>query len=328
MGENSAIEWTDHTFNPWIGCEKVSAGCKNCYAERDTANRVSTYRGLPLWGTESTRQRTSVANWRKPRAWNKKAAYDNWHRGAALGVVPSVRPRVFCASLADIFEDHKSLPPWRADLWKLIEETPELDWLLLTKRPQNVRRMVPLAWLTNWPKHVVTGASVENQAALVSRVPELVRIQGRHFLSCEPILGGLDFWLERGLLRGIDWVIVGGESGPGARPMHPDWVRHIRNQCDAAKVPFFFKQWGEYQPVAQMAHTLDMLRELHSPRGTHARATLLDYNGRVLESDKDCELAHVHGAFPVSLHYRVGKKAAGRLLDGRIWDELPREVGR
>lgn len=317
MGE-TAIEWADYTFNPWIGCEKVSAGCKHCYAERDTSNRVSTARGLPLWGPSSTRRRTSEANWREPLLWNKqaKALRAICEREA----IPFVRPRVFCASLADVFEDRPELATWRTDLFNLIERCDELDWLLVTKRPENVREMVPFLWsgsndfarsVGTWPKHVWLGTTVEDRKALtriddLRNAPAVVR-----FLSIEPLLedlGTLD-------LRGISWVIVGGESGPKARPMLPAWVRSIRGQCRAAGVPFFFKQWGEWSPIMPSAYRREDVA-LWNERTDKSWVYLRD-----LELDRrEAWDEHEHGDVRM---YKVGKKAAGRTLDERTWDEVP-----
>lgn len=240
MAENSGIEWTHHTFNPWTGCTAVSPACDNCYAE-GWAKRS----GHVQWGPHGERRRTKT--WGNPVKWNRQA------EGAAE------RPRVFCASLADVFDNHRSiLPEWRADLWKLIEDTPNLDWLLLTKRPQNIMKMVPGEWMIDgFPSHVWMGATVENQAEADRRIPQLLSVPARvRFLSCEPLLGPLNISSiprlhgEVGFMRPLDgrfnrihWVIAGGESGPGFRPANPDWFRSLRDQCAGAGVPFLFKQW-------------------------------------------------------------------------------------
>lgn len=354
MGEESKIEWTTHTFNPWIGCTKVSAGCKHCYAERDTSNRVSTARGLPLWGPGSTRRRTSAANWKQPLAWNKKARQGRiWHEGARSEFVadplpPWDRPRVFCASLADVFEGGRSeLDAMRVNLWVLIEQCDELDWLLLTKRPENVLAMVPARWLEpgKWPRHVWLGTTVENQAMADERIPRLLRIPAPVlFLSIEPLLGQVtltdmkipgtgwscnpllvdDERVDAGRMRHIDWVIVGGESGPVARPMHPDWVRSIRDQCQAAGVPFFFKQWGEFA-YDQRTFTSSRLWEIKGQgwlAGTGA--VLVAKDGTLPRNGGMIYKAEVDGLFPLAIAYKDGKKKAGRELDGRTWDEVPR----
>lgn len=230
MAENSKIEWTTHTFNPWIGCTKVSGACDFCYAEawdfRFGGNR---------WGPHAPRTRTKT--WGNPVKWNRAA------EGAPE------RPRVFCASLADVFDNHKSIAPeWRGDLWALIEATPNLDWLLLTKRPQNIERFIPAAWRDRGcPLNVWIGATVENQEEFDRRVPHLRAVKARvRFLSMEPLLGSVNL----DSCYGIDWVITGGESGPQYRPANPDWFRSLRDQCARARVPFLFKQWeGVSQPV-------------------------------------------------------------------------------
>lgn len=243
MAENSKIEWTDHTFNPWWGCTKVSQGCKHCYAETFASNRTQWKN---LWGPSGERRRTSEANWRKPLKWNREAQE------------AGVRRRVFCASMADVFESLPELDQWRADLFDLISETPHLDWLLLTKRPENVKPMLVQAGrgFQPLPPWVWIGTSVEDQMTADERIPHLLEIPATvRFLSVEPLLGPVDlvqymgmFWLGMGEeRRGVDWVIAGGESGPGARPMEEKWVRSLRKQCKAFQVPFFFKQWGGVQ---------------------------------------------------------------------------------
>lgn len=221
MGADSAISWTHHTFNPWWGCEKISPGCARCYAEA-FAKRT----GHDVWGGGGKRRFFGDKHWDEPRKWNEAA------RAAAE------RRRVFCASMADVFEAHSALTPHRERLWRLIETTPHLDWLLLTKRPENVSGMVP--WRGRWPINVWLGVTAEDRAHGIPRVGKLRNIEGPavRFLSVEPLLEDLG-WV---VLRGIDWVIVGGESGPGFRPMDPTWARAIRDQCRASGTPFFFKQ--------------------------------------------------------------------------------------
>lgn len=249
MAENSKIEWTTHTFNPWMGCTKVSPGCHHCYAETMMDKRW----GKVEWGPQGQRVKTSAANWKKPLAWYKAA------------VAAGERHRVFCASLADVFEaktdQEAGMTDWRNDLWDLIESTAGdanggLDWLLLTKRPDNVPSMVPAAWMRDgFPAAVWIGTSVEDQRRADERIPHLLALPAAvRFLSVEPMLGPVDLWEARYPLpgggrgsafawgNGINWVIVGGESGPGARPVHPDWARDIREACQATGVPFFFKQ--------------------------------------------------------------------------------------
>lgn len=298
MGKNSGIEWTHHTFNPWIGCTKVSPACANCYAERDFDHRYK----MVKWGPEGFRKVTSDANWIKPIQWNAEAAQ------------AGVRERVFCASLADVFEDWQgyvmpgnpgddpeTLDEVRKRLFDLIDRTPYLDWLLLTKRPENIRRLGDCRPRQN----VWLGTSVENQEWADKRIPQLLNCRNLTpvlFLSCEPVVGHIElaypekFYPEgpryccnghecgchgmpvdppayiNACFGGVDWVITGGESGPNARPADPNWFRSLRDQCSQSGVAFHFKQWGEFN------------------------------------ADQ----------------VRVGKKNAGRLLDGVEWNEVPR----
>jgi len=318
MAENSQIEWTDHTFNPWIGCTKVSPGCDHCYAERDMDHRF----GRVTWGPQGARVRTRPANWRKPLAWNAQHAEFYAKHGR--------RQRVFCASLADVF-DNQVEASWRNAFFDLIEATPNLDWLLLTKRISNVRWFAPYSWIEqgNWPANVWLGATIVNQAEADRDIPKLLEVPARvRFLSMEPLLGPVDLRLMArsfgfpkhiardgravGMPQGLHWVIVGGESGPQARPMSIQWVRELRHQCYMAGVPFLFKQWGEWAPA-------DMV-----PAETAGRYAFGDYE-------------HDRARFVQTKHYprafdrfgarcvlkRVGKKAAGRLLDGVRHDGYP-----
>lgn len=238
MAKDSKIEWTTHTFNPWFGCTKVSPACKNCYAE------VMTKRtGLVVWGPQAERRISSNDNWKQPLKWAKAAR--------AAGV----RHRVFCASLADVFEDRPEVSDARLRLWNLIEATPELDWLLLTKRPENMDRMLP--WRFQPYPNVWLGTTVEDQQRADERIPHLLRIRAaKRFLSVEPMIGpvGLetcyrDHSESSGLCdheeTGIDWVICGGESGHGARPLNIKWARSLRDQCKSAGVAFFMKQLSQ-----------------------------------------------------------------------------------
>lgn len=324
MAENTAIEWADRTFNPWIGCTKVSPACDHCYAE-SWARRT----GQPqLWQGE--RRRTTASNWQQPLKWNRKAEQTGR------------RDRVFCASLADVF-DNQVPPEWRADLWSLIGETPHLDWLLLTKRPQNARAMIQAARRdilgspdiedqhVDWPwPNVWLGTTVENQAEADRRIPHLLAVPARvHFLSCEPLLGPVDLtditWPKDRptfpetddlsdarsalhLVEGsrIDWVITGGESGPGARPSHPDWFRTLRDQCAATGVTFFHKQNGEWIGECQRDAAGDLVSGKWEGSG-HDGAGGLHYWD--------------HGRTDWSI--RIGKKHTGRLLDGVEHNGMP-----
>ncbi len=275
MAQDSKIEWTHHTFNPWIGCHKVSAECKFCYAEADQGNR----RKRVKWGINGTRSITAYSYWRTALAWDKEAKESG------------ERKKVFCASLADVFEewpgqliDSKQRKLWwneefygekycdvdgiptfshltdeyiaknisdvdkwvpltlnivRKFLWRLISMTPNLDWLLLTKRPENILKMMPAAEFTQ--KNIYLGTSVGCNDTLW-RIEELKKC--RHlakvlFLSCEPLLEEISVISN---LPGIDWVITGGESGHNKRDFNPDWARTLRDECQQANVAFFFKQ--------------------------------------------------------------------------------------
>jgi protein gp37 len=222
MSKGSPIEWTDHTFNPWWGCTKVSIGCQNCYAQT-LARRF----GYKLWGVDVERRLFGDKHWQEPLKWNKQAKESG------------ERARVFCASMADVFEDFPSLDAERNKLWNLIGETPWLNWQLLTKRPENVLSMAP--WSQEWPENVWVGVSVEDQTTANRRVPILKAIPAPiRFLSCEPLIGPVDT-LD---LEGIHWVIAGGESGRGYRLIEEEWVRKLRDNCVQSGVAFFFKQWG------------------------------------------------------------------------------------
>jgi len=268
MGADTKIEWAHHTYNPWIGCTRISPACDHCYA----ADWAKRYGQEHLW--QGQRRQTAAQTRNQPAKWNREAE------------AASQRRRVFCSSLADIW-DNQVPAVWRAETFDKIRSTPWLDWMLLTKRPQNIGKMLYPAVgydvdMAGWPwPNVWLGTTIEDRERLANlehlrRVPAVVR-----FLSIEPLLeelGELD-------LTGIHLVIVGGESGQDARPMHPAWVRSIRDQCAAQGVAFFFKQWGEWLPCDR------------------------DSGDRIIDGQ------------PVR---RIGKKAAGRLLDGVAHDAMPR----
>jgi protein gp37 len=226
MGANSQIEWTDHTFNPWIGCQHVSPGCDHCYAERDWDHRYHRVQ----WGPHGERSRTTPDYWRGPLKYAKAARESG------------KRPRVFCASLAD-WLDNQVPPQWRTDLAALIAATPELDWLLLTKRIELFDRLAP--WPRNAvPNNVWIGVTCESQEYFDRRFPLLRDIKAIKFISYEPAIGPLTLGKAR-----PDWVICGGESGSGARFMHPAWARALRDECRAVGVAFFFKQMTGKKPI-------------------------------------------------------------------------------
>ena len=227
MAEKTGIAWTDSTFNPWIGCTKVGPGCDNCYAEALMDKRWHRVQ----WGSGKPRERTSAANWKQPLLWERE------HEAFAL--MHGRRRRVFCASLADVF-DNEAPPQWRGELWALVKATPHLDWLILTKRIGNVRGMEPAEGL---PANVWLGATMVNHDEYTRDVHKLLAVEASvRFLSVEPMLGPIS--TTPTTLQRLDWVIVGGESGHGARPIQPGWVTSLRLQCERVGVPFFFKQWG------------------------------------------------------------------------------------
>ena len=273
MVEQTNIEWTDHTFNSWEGCQKVAPECDYCYAEA----RDRRFTGGIHWGPKAPRRRTSEKNWNNPRRWNANATSFYAEHGR--------RQRVFCASLADVF-DNAVVQEWREDLWNLIRDCDQLDWQLLTKRPQNIAKMLPPDWGDGW-SHVWLGTSAGTQKTADQNIPHLLGVPAAiRFVSAEPLLEEVDLSSYLGTL---DWVICGGESGPNARPMHPDWAQALRDQCSDASVPFFFKQWGEFE-AEQIGP--EQSRSTQYPPG------------------------HVN-------FRKVGKKAAGRKLGGQEWNEVP-----
>ena len=333
MAESTNIEWCDATLNLWCGCTKVSEGCKNCYAEHLSDTRY--HKGA--WGPSGVRR--EVKSWRSTLNKISKRAKDEGRR-----------LRVFCQSMSDTFEGPETcggvesanwrlMERLRADLFYEIPRHKELDFLLLTKRPHNIKRTIRECWTAaNSPELMVTdnawfGTSVENQKTADERIPHLLSIPAKvRFLSCEPLIGSISL-SEAGAIRWdavggelgrgfsqfqrtaesfttglIDWFICGGESGPGARPMNPDWPRTLRDQCVAANVPFFFKQWGEWKP----------LNGTGIPHGDDDETSYpwvwVSPDGSTKKSSDGCS---------DRVMVRVGKKVAGRLLDGREWNEFP-----
>lgn len=254
MAQDSTISWTHHTFNPWLGCAKVTDACKFCYAEKF----VERY-GLAQWGVHGTRHITSAENWKKPVRWQKQAAKEG------------IRYRVFCASLADVFEDRPELIEPRERLWKLIEATPNLDWLILTKRPENLHRLYPERWLSSpaaFPRNIWQGVTMANQKDYDTFMPPLRKFCSEHFvnvmwISAEPLLGRITF--DKDILnpvgfnkeaqsvyqKPLDWIIIGGESGPTTKIRKLDLyhVKHIFDQFSYSRKlcigpAIFFKQVG------------------------------------------------------------------------------------
>lgn len=345
MGEITGISWTHHTFNTWWGCVKVSPACRGCYAEA-WAKRA----GHDVWGQEARRRFFGEKHWNEPFKWN------------AAAVKAGERRRVFCSSMADVFEqlpdghpDELLMDAERLRLFRhTIPETPQLDWLILTKRPDAMARYLEdLRVLAALPRNVVAMTTAENQEWFDKRIGHLLATPAlRRGLSLEPLLGEIDLWPwlalqscrdcartqpeqdmrqcvycgSTALHAAISWVIVGGESGPDARPMHPEWAYSLRDQCVKAKVPFHLKQWGEWVDYESVgAHGWESAK----PAGDGTkRGVLIDappgLAGRVYETRYPWprEAASRFGTCGPCM-VRVGKKAAGRLLDGREWSEFP-----
>lgn len=353
MAENSAISWTDDTFNPWIGCTKVSPACDGCYAEAMMAGRY----GRVEWGGpgkgDGTRSRTAASTWKLPRKWNREQeAYE--HNCSLIGETPEPR-FVFCASLADVF-DNAVPAEWRRDLFDLIRATPNLTWLLLTKRPGNIVKLwhetvtlhmdEPPDEVERWPLNAAIGCTVANQDEADRDIPKLLRAKAAlrpafAFLSMEPLLGPVDltdvandgdsYWdaltghpaeetIDGEPCEKVDWVITGGETDQGAhkaRPSRPDWFRSLRDQCAAAEVPFHFKQWGEWREAQEGDEFNTSMGRAGKPP-----AFIVD----PADATVHCFLpAHPNPRCRAML--RVGSKAAGRRLDGVTHDARP-EVRR
>lgn len=261
MAEQSKIEWCDSTFNSWIGCTKVSQACDHCYAEA----MMDTRMGRVKWGAGQARSRTSAAYWKQPLKWNTQPFFQcgdcGWRGTSELeamrdvdspkhlvcmncisGNITPTRRRVFCASLADVF-DNQAPDEWRADLWQLLRDTPNLRWMLLTKRIGNAAKMLPV----DWPfPHVGLMATMVNQTEWDRDFPKLAATPAAwRGVSVEPMLGPIIIGNDR-----PDWIITGGESGPNHRRTDPAWVRLMRDQCKRAGIAFHHKQWGGLRPKA------------------------------------------------------------------------------
>lgn len=329
MGETSNILWTDATFNPWIGCAKISPGCDHCYAERWAA-RFPQYAGC--W--EGRHVTMSDAYWTKPLAWNRRCEREGR------------RMRVMCGSLCDVMEHNQSadLTPMRRRLGELILATPYLDYLLTTKRPENAGEFSSAAWpgADRWPANAHLVLTAENQALFDTRAPVALRLPAAsHILSLEPLLGPVDVRPYLGVVHadqigadevpddfpaivmgggsihppmysspwrdGFSWVIVGGETGPNARPLNPQWARDVRDQCAAAGIHFMLKPWGEWAPDGDASGSGVVVTDCH--------------NGGSFGPDGSFR----PGVFEAGCQHmaRVGKARAGRMLDGREWNETP-----
>lgn len=320
MGTNSKIEWTDHTWNPWRGCAKVSPACDNCYMFRD----------MIRFGQNPNRLTLAKANSYYLPAREFKAG--RWKPG----------DKVFVCSRSDFF--HPDADEWRGGAWDIIRDHPDLIFQILTKRTDRILDCLPDGWGDGWP-NVWMGATVENQQMLYDRGAELLRVPAMvRYLSIEPMLGKINFrweplahWAagesyrayferkgsvqEYESLAGIDWVIVGGETGPGARPMHPDWVRSVRDQCQGAGIPFFFKQWGEWAPEMETVDRMRLYMRMEDDGVLGGNRT------RFICVTPEGELKYTYSERDEFMT-RVGKKYSGCLLDGREWKEMPQAEGR
>lgn len=284
MAENTGIEWCHHTFNPWWGCHKVSEACRNCYAET-LAKRV----GKDFADRVKTKQ-----------PWNDLL---KWDRSAGERCV---RERVFVGSMCDIGDGHPKVWDWRKEAFEILASLQNLDVLLLTKRPKSLREVLAAQFPYGLPTHFWVGCTAENQRQLINRFETLRRIDAAvRFISVEPMLGPIGRLPQHSL----DWVIAGGESGPRARCPHPLGFRELRNLCKAAGVPFMFKQWGEYAPYRWQSTV------------TKAGDVVALKNGQMFLIDQNGQMPAYSGGFDILR--RVGKKAAGRELDGKVWDEYP-----
>ena len=339
MGDTTGINWCDSTFNPWQGCTKISPACDHCYAERDTKRF-----GLVEWGAGKMRVRTGDANWRKPVQWNSRSdafrecGSCGWRGDLGKRKEPlslgcpvcgttdwePARRRVFCASLGDWLDNEVPIE-WLVDLLDLIRLTPDLNWLLLSKRIGNLMPRLraagehsrsmsvglddPLSvWINAWhnehpPENVWLGATVIDQGEADRDIPKLLNVPAHvRFLSIEPMLGPIDLSRVQHL-KALSWVICGGESGSGARPMSARWVRSLAGQCLLANIPFLFKQWGEWAPFQR---EMAMVGSPATTRAGYAPATKM-VDGVTMQ--------------------RIGKKAAGRILDSVLYDGFPRKQG-
>lgn len=291
MANETEIAWTDSTFNPWIGCTNVSAGCDHCYAEA-----LNDRRGWTQWGPHGNRKRTSASNWQNPLRWQRAAEAFRKEHGR--------RRRVFCASLADVFDNHKSIDPsWRADLFKLIRATPDLDWQFLTKRPENIPERLPDDWGIGYP-NVWLGTTTEDQKAYDHRWPLLLQVPAIiRFISYEPAIGPLRI----GDGEAPTWIIYGGESGPGARVANPQWARDLFADTFGRSV-FFVKQHGTYASnplVFERLQKTGYAMTLDPPANGKGGA-LIDMTGRNVAFSPS--FSKLFRNFPDSDSYRRGHK--------------------
>jgi protein gp37 len=276
MGETTGIEWCDSTLNLWWGCTKVggSPACDNCYAEA-----WSKRTGFNVWGTGASRRYFPDRHLDELFKWDDRVRRANR------------RARVFVMSMGDWAEGRPEQRPVLNQFFSMAEKFTNLDLLMLTKRPQLIKSLIPESWLKNPLPHVWMGTTIENSYWVKNRWEHLRQVPAAvHWFSMEPLASEIELPSDFLALGKKAWVIVGGESGNGARPMNPAWVRSLRDQSVCAGVPFHFKQWGDLIAISEC-----------KPSAPGDRRITMD-----------------------GIEYvRLGKKVAGRILDGRTWDELP-----
>lgn len=290
------INWTDASWSPWWGCQRVSPGCVHCYAES-----LSKRYGHDIWGPEAPRRLLSEDHWRKPLVWDRKAR----EAGRIMRVSPS---------MCDPLEDRRDLDVARSQFFQLVDHTPNLMWLILTKRPENWR-MFPRSWQRQWPSNAMFGFTAESGEYLQKRWIHwddfaTTTLGLATFISAEPLLAPLNFNNDFAF---VHQIICGGESGAGARPMHPDWARSLRDQCAAAGVPFLCKQWGEWLPISTP-------RLKAKVEGAN-RTVIMDSSEAIPRPASWSDVMASTGN--LWAREKVGKKAAGRLLDGVEHNGLP-----
>lgn len=331
----SKIEWTEATWNPIVGCSKVSPGCQNCYAERMATRLIAM-------GQEKYRGTVASGKWTGVINFDERVLEEPLRRKKPT--------RYFVNSMSDLF--HENIPHQSIlKILAVIAASPQHTFQILTKRPQRMLKFFTITSIQEqlvdalevlaakngwchahddfaWPlPHLWLGVSAENQKTANKRIPYLLSIPAAvRFLSCEPLLGPID--LKKASFENVDWVIIGGESGPGARPLHPDWVLSLRDQCQASKIPFFFKQWGAFKPICPV-YGDDEAQEWLDASYAH---NLNPEKTRIVFNSGHCHnWPHQENWQPDSqsrpyFMERVGKKHAGRELEGRIWNEFPEVI--
>jgi protein gp37 len=344
----SKIEWTQKTWNPVVGCDKVSAGCKNCYAMR-MAYRL---KHNPNKAIAKKYAETAYKTTGGSINWTGKINID--HNAFKEPVNNKKATVYFVNSMSDLFHEGVSFETI-IDVFCVMSKTPWHTYQVLTKRAERM-----LEFMTNCAynpygtpfeplKNVWLGVSVEDQKAADERIPYLLEAPAAvRFLSCEPLLGPVDIssWFYpkeiigtevsnieetefSKLEQSVHWVIAGGESGPGARPMHPDWARSLRDQCHTAGVPFFFKQWGEYYTHYETIGNHKPHFKMYRSYEHFAAKDWVNQGDRCISIDgRECNIGKdfMECSYPVAIMNKVGKKAAGRLLDGKLHDEYPVQV--